>query len=83
MQKTNYHPPISDLISPDMVPERLGFDQLRNEEGYSSNFFENYLNGGGDNIEVNINGNGFVPQVYENNWSILAITPTGTTNNTE
>lgn len=27
MQKTNYHPPISDLISPDMVPEKLGFIQ--------------------------------------------------------
>ena len=27
MSKTDYYPPISDLISPDMVPEKLGFIQ--------------------------------------------------------
>ena len=72
----------TDILSKFHTKNTIYLD-IRNEEGYSYNFFENYPNGGGDNIEVNINGNGFVPQVYENNWSILAITPTGTTNNTE
>jgi hypothetical protein len=56
---------------------------IRNEEGYSYNFFENYDDSNGNNVAYSINGSNFVTAAYNNNWPILAITPTGTTNNTE